>query len=96
VPRSLPLLPSRPHDFAGFGVVYASYSGDLRHAEQVRAATSPSVAAQHCEMVLELMYGYAVMPRLILQRDLQYIINPVGNSATRDALAIGVNVLVNF
>jgi carbohydrate-selective porin OprB len=47
-------------------------------------------------MVLELMYGYAVMPRLILQRDLQYIINPVGNSATRDALAIGVNVLVNF
>ena len=90
------LLPSRPRDFAGFGVVYGSYSGDLRRAEQVRAATSPSVAAQDYEMTLELTYGWAVIPGLLLQPNLQYIINPGGNRATRDALAVGVNVVVNF
>jgi porin len=90
------VLPSRPHDFAGFGVVYGSYSSDLGRAEQVRAATSPSVAVQNNEMTLELTYGYAVMPGLILQPDLQYIINPGGNRAISNALAIGVNVVVNF
>ena len=90
------LLPSRPRDFAGFGVVYGSYSGDLRRAETVRAVTSPSVAVRDYEMTLELTYGCAVIPGLLLQPNLQYIINPGGNRATRDALAIGVNVVVNF
>lgn len=82
-------LPSRPHDFAGFGAVYGSYSGDLRRTEQVRAARSPSVAVQDNEMTLELSYGYSVMPGLILQPALQYIINPGGNSSSPNALAIG-------
>ena len=77
-------------------MVYGCYSGDLRHAEQVRAVTSPSVAVQDYEMTLESMYGYAVMPGLLLQPDLQYIINPGGNRAIPNALAIGVNVAVNF
>lgn len=90
------LLPSRPRDYAGFGVVYGSYSGDLRHPEQVRAVTSPSVAGQDCEMTLELTYGCAVRPGLLLQPDLQYIVNPGGNRAIPNALAIGVNAVVNF
>jgi len=85
------VLPSRPRDYAGFGVVYGSYSDDLR-----RAVTSPSVAVQDYEMTLELTYGCAVMPGLLLQPDLQYIINPGGNRAIPNALAIGVNVVVNF
>ena len=89
-------LPSRPDDFAGFGVVYGSYSDDLRRAEQVRVATSPSVAVQNDEMTLELTYGYAVMPGLLLQPDLQFVINPGGNRAVPNALAIGMNVVVNF
>ena len=55
-------LPSRPQDFAGFGVAYGSYSGDQRRAEEVRAATSPSVAVKDYEMTLEWTYGYAVQP----------------------------------
>jgi carbohydrate-selective porin OprB len=47
-------------------------------------------------MTLELMYGYAVMPRLLVQPDLQYIINPGGNRDIPNALAIVVNVVVNF
>ena len=90
------LLPTRPHDFAGFGVVYGSYSADLRRAEQVRAATNPSVAVQDYEMTLELTYGYAVMPGLLLRPDLQFIINPGGNRAIPNALAIGVNIVANF
>ena len=47
-------------------------------------------------MTLELTYGYAVMPGLNLQPDLQYIINPGGNSAIPNALAIGVNVVAQL
>ena len=47
-------------------------------------------------MTLELTYGCAVRPGLLLQPDLQYIINPGGNKAIPNALAIGVNVVVNF
>src|SRR5262249_46709936 len=36
-------LPGRPRDFAGFGVAYGSYSGDLRRAEEVQALTVPAV-----------------------------------------------------
>ena len=89
-------LPSRPQDFAGFGVAYGSYSGDQRRAEEVRAATSPSVAVKDYEMTLEWTYGYAVQPGLLLPPDLQFTINPGGNKAIQNALAIGVGVVVNF
>ncbi len=36
------LLPSRrPRDYAGFGVVYGSYSGDLQRAEEIRRGDEP-------------------------------------------------------
>jgi porin len=90
------LLPSRPRDFAGFGVVYGSYSGDLQRAEKARAVTSPSVAVQDYETTLELTYGCALRPGLLLQPDLQYIIHPGGNRVLPNALAVGVNIVANF
>jgi porin len=89
-------LPSRPRDFAGFGVAYGSYSGDLRRAEEIRAATDPSVGVQSFEMTLELTYGCTVKPGLLVQPSLQYLINPGGNKAIPNALAIGANVVFNF
>ena len=77
-------------------MAYGSYSGDQRRAEEVRAATSPSVAVKDYEMTLEWTYGYAVQPGLLLPPDLQFIINPGGNKAIQNALAIGVGVVVNF
>jgi porin len=89
-------LPSRPRDFAGFGVAYGSYSNDLRRAEEVQALSDPAVGVQSWEMTLELTYGCTVRPGLLVQPDLQYIVNPGGNKAAPNALAVGVNVVFNF
>jgi porin len=90
------LLPSRPRDFAGFGVAYGSYSGDLRRAEDLQALTNPADGVQSWEMTLEWTYGCTVRPGLRVQPDLQYLINLGGDKAIPNALAIGVNVVVNF
>jgi porin len=89
-------LPSRPRDFAGFGLAYGSYSGDLRRAEEVQAATDLAVGVQKWEMTLEWTYGYTVRPGLLVQPDLQYLINPAGSKAVPNALAIGLNIVFNF
>jgi porin len=89
-------LRSRPRDFAGFGVAYGSYSGDLRHAEDVQAVTDPAVGVQSWEMTLEWTYGCTVKPGLLVQPSLQYLVNPGGNKAVPNALAVGVNVVFNF
>jgi porin len=89
-------LPSRPRDFGGFGVAYGSYSGDLRRAEEIQAATDLTVGVQRWEMALEWTYGCTVKPGLLVQPDLQYLVNPGGNKAVPNALAIGVNVVFNF
>jgi porin len=89
-------LPRRPRDFAGFGVAYGSYSGDLRRAEDVQALTDPTVGVQSWEMTLEWTYGCTVRPGLLVQPDLQYLVNPGGNKAVPNALALGLNVVFNF
>jgi porin len=89
-------LPGRPRDFAGFGVAYGSYSADLRHAEESQALTDPAVAVQSWEMTLELTYGCTVRPGLLVQPSLQYLINPGGDKAVPSALAVGLNVVLNF
>jgi porin len=89
-------LSSRPRDFAAFGVAYGSYSGDLRRAEEIQARTNPAIGVQNWEMTLEWTYGCTVRPGLLVQPDLQYLINPGGNKAIPNALAIGVNVVFNF
>jgi porin len=89
-------LPSRPRDFAGFGVAYGSYSGDLRRAEALQALTDPAGGVQSWEMTLEFNYGCTVSPGLLVQPSLQYLVNPGGNKAVPNALALGVNVVFNF
>jgi porin len=89
-------LPSRPRDFAGFGVAYGSYSGDLRRAQEAQASSDPALGAQTWEMTLEWTYGCTLAPGLLVQPSLQYLINPGGNKAIPNALAIGVNVVFNF
>jgi porin len=89
-------LPRRPRDFAGFGVAYGSYSGDLRRAEEAQALTGSAVGVQSWEMTLEMTYGCTVKPGLLVQPSVQYLVNPGGNKTVPNALATGVNVVFNF
>jgi porin len=89
-------LPSRPRDFAGFGVACGSYSDDLRRAEETQTLTDSATGIQHWEMTLEWTYGCTVRPGLLVQPSLQYIVHPSGSKAVPNALAVGVNVVVNF
>jgi porin len=89
-------LLSRPRDFAGFGVAFGSYSGDLRRAEELQAVTAPTVGVQTWEMTVELTYGCTVRPGLLVKPSLQYIVDPGGNKAVPNALAVGLNVIFNF
>jgi porin len=89
-------LPSRPRDFAAFGVAYGSYSSDLRHTEEAQALTAAAVGVQSWEMTVELSYGCTVRPGLLVQPSLQYLVNPGGDKTVPNALEIGVNVVFNF
>ena len=55
-------FPSRPRDFASFGVAYGSYSGNLRRAKEVQSLADPTTVVQTWEMTLELNYGCTVRP----------------------------------
>jgi carbohydrate-selective porin OprB len=43
-----------------------------------------------------LSSGCAVLPGLLLQPDLQVIIHPNGDRSTPTALALGINMVINF
>jgi hypothetical protein len=48
------------------------------------------------QMTLELTYGCTVRPGLLVQASLQYLVNPGGDKAVPNALALGLNVVFNF
>jgi porin len=90
------ILPSRPNDYMAFGLAFGSYSSDLRSAQRAEAAMGAAVAIQHHEMTLEWTYGCHLMPGLLLQPDIQYIIDPGGDRSVANALAIGMNIVIHF
>jgi carbohydrate-selective porin OprB len=53
-------------------------------------------AVQQFEMALEWNYGLAIRPGLLLQPDVQYLVHPNGNTRINNAVAVGVNIVVNF
>lgn len=83
----------RPRDFIGLAVVYGSYSRDLRLAEELNPG---SVGVQNFEMTIELNYGWTARPGLLLQPDLQYIVHPSGTTRLHNAVAIGINIVLNL
>lgn len=84
---------SRPKDLVGFAAVYGSYSGDLRRAEE---AQPTATGIQHSETTLELNYGWAIRPGLLVQPDVQYIVHPNGNKRLRNSFSIGLNIVINI
>jgi porin len=89
-------LPGRPKDFAALGVVYGSYAARLQQAMEGETVTVPSAVMPRFEMTVEWTYGCRIRPGLVLQPSLQYLIRPKGTTAIPNALAIGMNVVINF
>jgi carbohydrate-selective porin OprB len=46
-------------------------------------------------MALEWNYALELRPGLLLQPDIQYLVHPNGNKSIPNALAIGVNIVIN-
>jgi porin len=90
------LVTRRPKDFAAMGAAYGSYTANLLPAEQAEVGPVASVAIRHFESTIEWTYGCVIRPGLVVQPSLQYIIHPKGTTATPSALAIGVNLVINF
>jgi carbohydrate-selective porin OprB len=48
------------------------------------------------ESTIEWTYGFMIRPGLVVQPSLQYIIHPKGTTAIPNALAIGLNLVINL
>lgn len=83
----------RPRDFVGLALVYGSYSRDLRLAEELNSAP---LGVPNFEMTIELNYGRTARPGLLVQPDLQYIVHPSGTTRLHDAVATGINIVLNL
>jgi porin len=90
------LVAQRPKDFAAMGAAYGSSTANLLPAEQADVRPVASVAMRHFESTIEWTYGCLIRPGLVVQPSLQYIIHPKGTTAIPNALAIGVNLVINF
>jgi porin len=87
----------RPKDFAAMGLAYGSYAPGFRQTEQsgIPSAAMP-ITTRNFETTVEWTYGCTIRPGLVVQPSLQYLIHPKGTTAIPNALAIGVNLVINF
>jgi porin len=83
------LIPGRPADVLGIGLVYARISRDF-------ARTQPDRELWGHETVLEVTYRITFTPWLMVQPDLQYIVHPGGSTAIPNAVVLGIRLDVLF
>lgn len=100
------LNPQRPRDYFGAGVAYGSYSRGPVPGVSGATSGAATIPVPPNEATLEVNYGYALRPGVLFQPSLQYIIHPKGlasipnglaaNSGVPNALAVGINTIINF
>ena len=91
------MIPERPTDSIGFGVVYGKFSPDLQAAQQLAQDVDPAVKVQEYELVLEWDYRMRLRDgAMFFQPDVQYIVNPGGAHQYDNALQVGAQAGVNF
>jgi len=91
------IVPLRPRDIVGLGVVYGHFSNDLQDSQRRAQQLDPNVGVQSHETVMELTYRLALFKSaLYVQPDLQYVFRPGGTGRIPDALVLGAQVAVNF
>jgi porin len=85
------LLPGRETDEAGIAVA-AAYNGS--HFMERRRAEG--VPVRNAEVTIELTYLAQLTPRLALQPDLQYVINPDTDPRLKNALIAAIELQLTF
>jgi porin len=90
------LVPNRPDDRFGAGVVYSRFSNSVRafDQDQINFSGVPGVVRDY-EANLELSYVAQIVPGWTLQPDFQYIWHPSGQ-AGRDAKVLGIRTMLKF
>lgn len=86
----------RAKDVLSLGVAYGGYSSALNAEQRSERLVDSSIRPQVSELTLELSYGLAVMPGLMIQPGIQLLVHPGGDTATPSALALGVNAVMSF
>lgn len=88
---------SRPNDFASFMMAWSPTNPRLSRFQRDRNQSLPgSIPVQRWETVLELDYGIQATPWLTLQPNLQYILQPGGNDARKNAFVLGLHLAVKL
>ena len=83
------LIDGRDEDVAGFGFasgIFSDYSG----------ANDGSGYTENAETAIELYYSAAVTPCLTISPSLQYISDPGGTNAARNAVVLGLRAKMTF
>ena len=90
------LIPNRPGDRFGAGVIYTRFSNSIRGFDQDQIAFSglPGSVRDY-EVNLELTYVAQIIPGWTVQPDFQYVWHPSGE-AGRDAKVVGVRSIWRF
>ena len=81
----------RPDDKVGLAVAFVLYGGDNK---RLILAGGGSPAGSETE--IELTYRFSLGDNLALQPDLQYVINPGGTGAVKNALVLGIRLEIGF
>ena len=89
-------LVRRPKDFVATGVAYGSYAAALQPGEPAATPLGVPIMMRNFESTIEWTYGCVIRSGLVVQPSLQYIIHPKGTTAIPNALAIGVNLVINL
>lgn len=83
------LIPGRPQDVLGLGVIYARASEDF-------AESQPDRPLWGYEAVVELTYKLVLSPWWNFQPDVQVVIHPGGSTSIPDAVVVGIRLDLFF
>jgi porin len=90
------LLARRPKDFAAIGLAYGSYAPGFQQTEQSGNPAVMPITMRNFETTVEWTYGCTIRPGLVIQPSLQYLVHPKGTTTIPNALALGINLVINF
>jgi porin len=90
------LLARRPKDFVATGFAYGSYTPGFQPTEQSGNPAGMPITMRNFETTIEWTYGCTIRPGLVVQPSFQYLTHPKGTTAIPNALAIGINLVINF